>query len=65
MTDIIKLALIFAAAYCGGMWLYTAFVWRRAGNVLTTREARQDVERYTFHLGLCFIIAIGFLGVMQ
>jgi hypothetical protein len=56
MANILILyGLALAATYCGAMWLVLAVVSFRTG---------RDVERETFHLGLCFILAVGFLGLI-
>lgn len=52
---IIEILLRLAAVYCGGMWLFLAYHAMRTG---------EDVETQTFHLGLCFILAVGFLGMI-
>jgi flagellar biosynthesis protein FliR len=53
--NLIIIALAVAAVYCGGMWIVLAAL----GMV---RKA--DYETETFHLGLCFLLAIGFLGLI-
>lgn len=55
MLHPIQIALALVAIYCGTMWLVLAVVSFRTG---------RDVETETFHLGLCFILAIGFLGLI-
>lgn len=58
---IIETTLALAATYSGGMWLYLCYVgWQSRGD----RQLGDDIERYTFHLGLCFILAAGFLGLL-
>lgn len=52
---LIKIALALAAFYSGGMYIALFLV-----SVLK----RVDYERETFHLGLCFILAMGFLGLI-
>lgn len=54
--SIIEILLALAALYCGGAWLF-----------LTFRSFRfnENWELETFHLGLCFILALGFLGLMR
>jgi hypothetical protein len=52
MHNIIFYALILAVGYCALMWLVLAVISLR------------DVETETFHLGLCFILAVGFLGMI-
>lgn len=46
--------LTVVAVYCAAMYLFLAF---------RTFRYREDHELTTFHLGLCFILAIGFLGL--
>ena len=53
--SIIIAALVLSALYCMGMWGYLGY--------LSFRD-QKDYERETFHLGLCFILAIGFLGLI-
>lgn len=53
--SIIEILLVLVALYCGGSWLFLA--WH-------SFRHRTDVETVTFHLGLCFILAIGFLGLI-
>lgn len=52
---IIKIALVVVALYCAGMWLFLA-----AYSIKT----KQSLETETFHLGLCLILALGFLGLL-
>lgn len=59
----IQILLVLAALYCGGMWLWVA------GSALKNRATLdwgvwQAMELNTFHLGLCFILAAGFLGII-
>lgn len=50
----IALILTIVAVYCAAAYAYLGFrVFRY----------REDHELTTFHLGLCFILAIGFLGL--
>ena len=55
MANIIFYALALAAGYCALTWVVLAVISFRTG---------RDVERETFHLGLCFILALGFLGLI-
>jgi hypothetical protein len=57
MTLII-IALALSAIYSGGTYIYV-YVMALRGLV----EAR-DAELNTFHLGLCFILSVGFLGII-
>lgn len=59
---IIETALALVAIYSGGMWLFLAYRGLKHG--YDDPKIADDVERYTFHLGLCFILAAGFLGLM-
>lgn len=60
---LIELALILAAIYSGGMYVFVyAKALRKGGEMLW--EEYVHVERNTFHLGLCFILAVGFLGLL-
>lgn len=52
MHSILYIALVVSALYCAGMWLYLAAYSLRSG---------QNLEPETFHLGLCFILAVGAL----
>lgn len=61
---IIKLPLALAAIYCGGMWLWLVGVSLKHRSA-DAPEYHETIERYTFHLGLCFILATGFLGLME
>lgn len=60
---VIKTLLALTAIYCGGTWLWlsTGALRDRLG---LTFERQDAIERYTFHLGLCFILAVGFLGLI-
>lgn len=64
----IKLLLALVAIYCGSAWVWLAvsfWLKRKAVEVAdNAAEVRRDVQANTFHLGLCFILAIGFLGQM-
>lgn len=53
--SLIIASLFLSALYCGGMWLVLAVQSWRTG---------VDFERETFHLGLCFILSIGFAGLI-
>jgi hypothetical protein len=59
----ITVLLAASAVYCGGMWL-----WLCGVSIAKRRELGFDMlvefERQTFHLGLCFILSIGFLGLI-
>lgn len=63
---LIEIALAVAALYCGGMWLFQAFVFYRSRKAFALDpNASARMENHTFHLGLCFILALGFLGLVQ
>jgi hypothetical protein len=54
--DITTIALSVAAVYCAIAYLVL---------VVATLRYRQDWETETFHLGLCFVLALGFLGLIE
>lgn len=54
--EIARIGLILAALWCGAMWLYLAFHTYRYG---------RNAETETFHLGLCLVLALGFLGLID
>jgi len=58
----VEILLALAAAYSAGMWLWLAglSVTKRH---LYTPDQLVEVEHQTFHLGLCFILSLGFLLV--
>lgn len=56
---LIEIALGLAALYCGGVWLLN-FILFAAGRLKPSTE----LGAHTFHLGLCFILAAGFLGLL-
>jgi hypothetical protein len=60
LLTLITVLLGMSALYSGGMWLWLAalMVVRRSQYDMTTLI---ELERQTFHLGLCFILATGFL----
>jgi hypothetical protein len=55
MLKLIEIALGVAAIYSGAMWLILCAASLKTGT---------DYERETFHLGLCFILAAGILGLI-
>jgi len=57
--NLIEWALILSALYTGGMWLVLA-VRAFAGRIVVDSE----LEQHTFHLGLCFILSVGLLGLL-
>jgi amino acid permease len=62
MLTLVKILLAAAALYGGVMWLFVAWVSFRTKSA--TPEQNDRIERYTFHLGLCCIVALGFLGLL-
>jgi hypothetical protein len=66
--DVIEALLALSAAYCGGAWLWVAVRFWRVKDIVrradNAAEIRRDVQAATFHLGLCFILALGFLGLL-
>jgi hypothetical protein len=63
LLAIIEILLGLSALYSGGayLWVYAAALRNRAS---LTPETADAIERSTFHLGLCFILALGFLGLI-
>lgn len=59
----ISALLIFSATYCGGAWLWLSWTAIRHG-ARYSYEHHVEIERQTFHLGLCFILALGLLGLI-
>ena len=60
---LIKILLAIAALYSGGMYLWCWVQWiiyRHRYSV----EAYSEMNRFSFQLALCFILSIGFLGMM-
>jgi hypothetical protein len=57
-VTIIEIALALAAAYSGGTYLHVYWL------ALRGEVEHQQAELNTFHLGLCFILALGFLGLL-
>lgn len=55
---IIIIALALSAIYSGATYLYVYFL------ALRGQVDPVDAELNTFHLGLCFILAVGFLGLI-
>lgn len=53
--NIIEIGLAIAAAYSAVAWLFLA---------VKSFRTRVDYETETFHLGLCFVLAAGFLGLL-
>ena len=59
----ISAPLILSAAYCGGAWLWLSFKGFQNATRYSYAE-HVEIERQTFHLGLCFILALGLLGLI-
>jgi hypothetical protein len=55
---LIKILLAVVALYSGATCLLVYYAATRG------RVNQQEAELNTFHLGLCFILALGFLGLM-
>lgn len=62
LLTLILVLLGFAAIYSGGMWVATFIVTRLRPPQNEAQIAA--IAQFTFHLGLCFITAIGFAGVI-
>lgn len=60
---LIKILLAIAATYSGGMYA-VQFVGIIRHYKAFQPGAAEAMERHTFHLGLCFILAVGFLGLI-
>jgi len=61
----IVVLLSLAAIYCGTMWLCLAIsFWPHRHALQNSPETRYELQQQTFHLGLCFILTIGFLGII-
>lgn len=56
---LIIISLAIPAGYCGYQWLFRAYQ-AATGKIVVDAE----LEEHTFHLGLCFILAAGFLGLL-
>jgi hypothetical protein len=62
---LIKILLGIAAAYSGGMYAVQFIGFFRHYEAFQLEPgAAEAMERHTFHLGLCFILAVGFLGLL-
>jgi hypothetical protein len=60
---LIKIMLAVSALYCAGMYAWVYVYGIRKGRSLTAAQMA-SIEANTFHLGICFILAIGFLGLL-
>lgn len=52
-----------AAGYSGGMYLIAAVTMLRC-HAANYEHPQHLTEEYTFHLGLCFILSVGFIGLI-
>lgn len=59
MTTIIAIVLILIAVYCGANWLLIFYWWLR-GRLYDELDAAERA----FQFGLCFILALGFAGLL-
>lgn len=60
---IIATVLTIIALYCGGAWLWLSHLaFKHRGTYVDADLV--EIERQTFHLGLCLILSIGFLGLI-
>lgn len=58
-------ALALTALYTGGTWLVSLVTFLRNREAFAADDhANWQLETHTFHLGLCFVLAIGFLGLI-
>lgn len=62
MLTLILILLAIVAIYCGGMWIATFIIVRKRPP--QTEALRASIAQFTFHLGICFILAIGFAGLI-
>jgi hypothetical protein len=62
---LITLMLTIAAAYTGGSWLWMAYqAYAGRASLRNDESLRREVQDFTYHLGVCFILAVGFLGLL-
>lgn len=54
---VVQIILALAAIYCGGAYIALAAL------IFRGRYEPTLGELHTFHLGLCFILAVGFFGL--
>lgn len=50
-----------SALYCAGMYVLRIVAFFRAQGM----DSAASLENDTFHLGLCFILSLGFLGIIM
>jgi len=60
---IIKILLAMSALYSGGMYGYCLWVSVMHSHSINYAE-RRDLSEYSFWLALCFILSLGFLGLI-
>jgi hypothetical protein len=58
------LILAVAAVYSGGAWLFLGYRNARGVFDLSISANADRFELFTFHLGLCCIVATGFLALI-
>jgi hypothetical protein len=61
MKTVIEIVLALVVAWCGGNWLMIAY-WYYSGQLLDSEFTAKNEQ--AFMHGLCFILALGFLGLM-
>lgn len=65
MLTLIEILLGLSALYTGGMWLWIAITtWPLRHALKELPENRKEIADFTFRLGLCFVLSIGFLGLI-
>lgn len=67
MLTLISIVLAVAALYSGVTWLAIFVKIMRPGASAAIKadpDLRAEIQASTFHLGLCCIIAAGFLGLI-
>lgn len=63
MFGIIEIILGVTMLYCFGMWLY-CFYKARTDAAYQTAKMAEIMAEFTFRVGLCGILAAGFLGLL-
>jgi hypothetical protein len=61
MTITIEIILTLVAFYCGANWLLLIY-WYYSGQLLDSEF--EEKNRHAFMLGLCCVLALGFLGLI-
>lgn len=62
---IIQALLAIAAIYSGGSWaMMFVSAYRGRATLKSDESLRHEVQMHSFHLGLCCIVAAGFLGLL-